>query len=119
MGHVLISNFCGEELTADQKEVRDEMIEDLWNHMNDVNSYVRSKVLQISNELKHHDAVPLAWIIRFIKTAIERLDDKTATVRKNAISQLRAYLESNPFGWKVWVVYIIVLLLRNRTRMWE
>lgn len=101
MGHVLTENFCGEDLSSEQKEIRDEMIEDLWNHMSDVNSYVRSKVLQIANELKHRDAVPLAWIIRIINAAIERLEDKTATVRKNAISLLRSYLESNPFGWKV------------------
>lgn len=101
MGNVLITNFCGEDLSNDQKEVRDEMIEDLWNHMSDVSSYVRSKVLHVGNELKQRDAVPLAWILRFITTAIERLDDKTATVRKHAIALLRSYLESNPFGWKV------------------
>lgn len=102
MGHVLTENFCGEDLSSEQKEIRDEMIEDIWNHMSDVNSYVRSKVLQIANELKHREAVPLAWIIRIINAAIERLEDKTATVRKNAISLLRSYLESNPFGWMVW-----------------
>lgn len=107
MGNVLISNFCGEDLSIDQKEVRDEMIEDLWNHMSDVNSYVRSKVLQTCNELKQRDAVPLAWIVRFINTAIERLEDKTATVRKNAIALLRSYLESNPFGWKVSYIHSI------------
>lgn len=101
MSNVLVKNFTGEDLNAEQKEIRDEMLEDLWEHMNDVSSYVRSKVLQIWNDLKNRDAVPLAWMIRIIQTAVERLEDKTATVRKNAITLLKSYLESNPFAAKV------------------
>lgn len=93
--------MSGEDLNDEQKVLRDECLEDLWNHMNDISSYVRSKVLHIWNDLKVRDAVPLAWILRIVKRAIERLEDKTATVRKNAITLLRSFLESNPFSAKV------------------
>lgn len=101
MNIVIINHLSREALNDDQKTLRDECLEDLWNHMNDVSSYVRSKVLHIWNELKNRDAVPLSWILRVLTRAIERLEDKTATVRKNAITLLRSCLESNPFAAKV------------------
>lgn len=96
-----MNHLSGEDLNDDQRALRDECLEDLWNHMNDVNSYVRSKVLHIWNELKARDAVPLAWMLRIVTRAIERLEDKTASVRKNAITLLKSFLESNPFSAKV------------------
>lgn len=101
MAIVIVNHLSGEDLNEDQKNLRDDCLEDLLNHMNDVNSFVRSKVLQIWNELKARNAVPLAWILRIVTRAIERLNDKTATVRKNAITLLRSFLESNPFSSKV------------------
>lgn len=101
MNIVIINQLSGEDLTDDQRVLRDECLEDLWNHMNDISSYVRSKVLHIWNELKTRDAVPLAWMLRIVTRAIERLEDKTATVRKNSITLLKSFLESNPFSAKV------------------
>ena len=101
MNIVIINHLSGEDLNDEQKLLRDECLEDLLNHVNDISSYVRSKVLHIWNDLKTREAVPLAWILRIVKKAIERLEDKTATVRKNAITLLRSFLESNPFSAKV------------------
>lgn len=101
MSTVIVHHLSGEDLNEEQKTLRDECLEDLWNHMNDISSYVRSKVLQIWNELKSRDAVPLAWILRIVVRAIERLEDKTAMVRKNSITLLKSFLESNPFSAKV------------------
>lgn len=96
-----MNHLSGEDMNDEQRTLRDECMEDLWNHMNDVSSYVRSKVLHIWNDLKNRDGVPLAWILRILIRAIERLEDKTATVRKNAITLLKSFLESNPFSAKV------------------
>lgn len=96
-----MKQLSGEDLDDDQKTLRDECLEDLWTHMNDINSYVRSKVLYIWNDLKNQHAVPLDWILRIVTRAVERLQDKTSTVRKNAITLLRSFLESNPFSSKV------------------
>lgn len=101
MNTMIVNHLNGEELTEDLRTLRDECLEDLFNHMNDVSSYVRSKVLQIWNDLKNKNAVPLAWIYPVVNQAVERLEDKTTTVRKNAIILLRSYLESNPFSSKV------------------
>lgn len=98
---MIVNHLNGEELTEDLRTLRDECLEDLLNHMNDVSSYVRSKVLQIWNDLKNKNAVPLTWIYPVVNRAVERLEDKTTTVRKNAIILLRSYLESNPFSSKV------------------
>lgn len=101
MNTMIVNHLCGEDLNEEQRELREEYLEDLFNHMNDISSYVRSKVIQIWNDLKNKNAVPLTWIYRVVNRAVERLDDKTATVRKNAIILLRSYLESNPFSSKV------------------
>lgn len=101
MSNFIVNHLSGENLDDEQKTLRDDCMEDLWNHMNDISSYVRSKVLQIWNDLKSRNAVPLDWTLRIVTRAIERLDDKTTTVRKNAITLLRLFLESNPFSAKV------------------
>lgn len=101
MNSMICNHLCGEELTDELRTLRDECLEDLWNHMNDISSYVRSKVLLIWNDLKNKNAVPLSWIHPVVSRAVERLEDKTATVRKNAVILLRSYLESNPFSSKV------------------
>lgn len=101
MNIVITNHLSGETLNDDQRTLRDECLEDLWNHMNDVSSYVRSKVLHIWNDMKNRDAVPLSWILRVLTRVIERLEDKTATVRKNSITLLKSMLESNPFASKV------------------
>lgn len=101
MNIIIVNHLSGEDLNEEQRTLRDECLEDLWTHMNDANSYARSKVLQMLNDLKHRDAVPLAWILRIVTRAVERLEDKTATVRKNAVTLLKSFLESNPFSAKV------------------
>lgn len=101
MDIIIVNHLSGEDLNEEQRTLRDECLEDLWTHMNDASSYARSKVLHILNDMKHRDAVPLAWILRIVIRAVERLEDKTATVRKNAVTLLKSFLESNPFSAKV------------------
>lgn len=101
MGNIIKRDLTHESLEKEQKELRDYFLQDLLNHLDDVNSYVRSKVLHIWNEMKVENAVPLAWHIRVLRKAVERLEDKTATVRKNALTLLKSFLETNPFSAKV------------------
>lgn len=107
MSSVIITQLSSEGLNDEQKEMRDEYLEYLHDHLNDVSSYVRSKVLQIWNELEQRNAVPLAWKLKVVIRAVERLEDKTASVRKNAITLLKTVLEANPFASKVKVFYAI------------
>lgn len=101
MNTMIVDHLSGEDLNEEQRTLRDQCLDDLYHHMNDISSYVRSKVLQIWNDLKNKHAVPVAQISRIVSRAIERLEDKTTTVRKNAIVLLRSFLESNPFASKV------------------
>lgn len=101
MGNIIKRDLTHESLEKEQKELRDYFLQDLLNHMEDVNSYVRSKVLHIWNEMKVEGAVPLAWHIRVLRKTVERLEDKTATVRKNSLTLLKSFLETNPFSAKV------------------
>lgn len=102
MGNIIKRDLTHESLEKEQKELRDYFLQDLLNHLEDVNSYVRSKVLYIWNDMKVEGAVPLAWHIRVLRKAVERLEDKTATVRKNALTLLKSFLETNPFSAKVY-----------------
>lgn len=101
MGKIIIRNLSNENLDEEQKELRDEFLDDLLSHIEDVNSYVRSKALQIWNELKVEGAVPLAFHIKILRLAVERLEDRTATVRKNSVTLLKSFLETNPFSSKL------------------
>lgn len=107
MGQVTIRELASEDLTDEQRETRDEFLEDLLQHVNDISSYVRSKVLQIWNEMQTDGAVPLQWQIRVVRAAVERLDDKTALVRKNAVLLLKSFLETNPL--MVNIPFLLVL----------
>ncbi|XP_050089414.1 condensin complex subunit 1 isoform X2 [Anopheles aquasalis] len=104
MGEAIVSELTSEDLTDELKETRDEFLEDLLNHMMDVSAHVRSKVLQIWLQLKERDAVPLSWIHKVLKVAVERLQDKALLVRKQATALIKAFLEHNPFSAKLALV---------------
>lgn len=101
MGNIIQRDLTHESLEKEQKELRDYFLQNLLNHIEDVNSHVRSKVLHIWNEIKLEGAVPLTWYIRVLRKSVERLEDKAATVRKNALALLKSFLETNPFSAKV------------------
>lgn len=101
MGDVITCELSSEELTDELKEIRDDILEDLLNHMEDVSAHVRSKVLQIWNHMKSENAVPLAYQQKVLQIACERLDDRTCLVRKNAVILIKSFLEMNPYAAKV------------------
>lgn len=45
MDIIIVNHLSGEDLNEEQRTLRDECLEDLWTHMNDANSYARSKVI--------------------------------------------------------------------------
>lgn len=113
MGQIIIKELTSEDLTDEQKTTRDEFLDNLLQHMNDISGYVRSKVLQIWNEMKTERAVPLKCQLQVVATAIERLEDKTALVRKNAVALLKSFLETNPFSAKVLSLFAALNLIVN------
>lgn len=101
MSEIIIKKLTSEELNDEHREMRDEFLEDLLNHMQDVSAHVRSKVLQLWSNMKNENAVPLMWQHKVLMVAVERLEDKTSLVRKHAIALIRSFLECNPFSAKV------------------
>jgi condensin complex subunit 1 len=101
MGDVILSELTAEDLNDEFKEIRDEFLEDLLNHIMDVSAHCRSKVLQVWLNLKVNNAVPLSFQYKVLQETVDRLDDKTSVVRKNAIALFKAFLEHNPFSGKL------------------
>lgn len=101
MGEAIIGELTSEELTEDLKEARDEFLENLLLHINDVSAHVRAKVLQIWTHMKEENAVPLSFQHKVLSETVDRLEDKTSSVRKNAVLLIKSFLERNPFAAKL------------------
>lgn len=98
MGDAILSEFTSEDLSEEMKNTRNEFLENLLMHINDISAHVRCKVLQIWNHLKMEQAVPLTYHLNVLSSAIERLEDKTSTVRKHAVQLIKSFLERNLFS---------------------
>uniref|UniRef100_A0A1I8PTP0 Condensin complex subunit 1 n=1 Tax=Stomoxys calcitrans TaxID=35570 RepID=A0A1I8PTP0_STOCA len=101
MGDAIVGELTSEELSEDLKEARNEFLENLLMHINDVSAHVRSKVLQIWHHMKEEQAVPLSFQLKVLSEAVERLEDRTSSVRKHAVQLIKAFLERNPFSAKL------------------
>ncbi|XP_076661535.1 CAP-D2 condensin subunit isoform X2 [Halictus rubicundus] len=101
LGIVVQKALTGEDLTPEQKFQRDECLNNLQDHILDCNAYTRSKVLQVWQRLSCEGAIPLARQKNLLAATTLRLEDKSASVRKQALQLLRALLQSNPYAAKL------------------
>ncbi|XP_076281904.1 condensin complex subunit 1-like isoform X2 [Lasioglossum baleicum] len=101
LGIVVQNALTGDDLTPEQKNQRDECLNNLEVHILDCNAYVRSKVLQVWQRLSCKRAIPLTRLRKLLAATILRLQDKSANVRKQALQLLRALLQSNPYAAKL------------------
>lgn len=101
MGDAIVGELTSEELSEELKEARNEFLENLLMHINDVSAHVRAKVLQIWHHMKEEQAVPLSFQLKVLCEAVDRLDDKTSSVRKHAVQLIKAFLERNPYSAKL------------------
>ncbi|XP_046396855.1 condensin complex subunit 1 [Ischnura elegans] len=93
--------FNGVDLDEAAKASRDSFLDELENHMHDVNAFVRSKVLQYWQRLCREKAIPLTRQHDVLEKAVGRLSDKSNLVRKYSLQLVRAFLEGNPFAVKL------------------
>ncbi|KAK0094256.1 hypothetical protein PV326_011424 [Microctonus aethiopoides] len=100
IGSIILGLLTGENLTKDQKEKRDECLDELEGSMLDANTYVRSKVFQIWQKLCCEGAIPIARIPALLKAVTPHLSEKSATMRKQALQLLRVLLQCNPYNIK-------------------
>ncbi|EDW00942.1 condensin complex subunit 1 [Drosophila grimshawi] len=101
MGDAVVSELTSEDLSDDMKEARDEFLNNLLDHINDISAHVRSKVLHIWHHMKEQHAIPLTYLIKVLREAVCRLEDKSSMVRKSAIQLIKAFLENNPYSGKL------------------
>ncbi|XP_029170808.1 condensin complex subunit 1 [Nylanderia fulva] len=119
LGSVVQKALTGEDLTDEQKELRDECLNNLEDHILDCNAHVRSKVLQMWQRLCCNGAVPLARYGKLLAAIALRLEDKSAIVRKQALQLLRAMLQSNPFAAKLTSVELSDSLEKEKSKLQE
>lgn len=80
------------------KRVRDSMMDMLIERTYDGSSYTRSAVLKTWSTVAEAGAIPLSRFELVAEVAVDRLQDKTAMVRRAAAALLISLLENNPFG---------------------
>lgn len=90
--------MSGEDLDERKRELRDQLLEPLLEHLHDVHSFVRSKTLQLWHKLSLKQAIPLNLQHKVLSMTTGRLNDKTGTVRKNAVQLLIVLMQGNPYG---------------------
>eukprot|EP00934_Nitzschia_sp_Nitz4_P007522 Nitzschia sp. Nitz4//scaffold11_size288233//220686//224851//NITZ4_000804-RA/size288233-snap-gene-0.58-mRNA-1//-1//CDS//3329534164//7512//frame0 len=98
------SEEAGEEAVSSEVAVRPNiektrvtLLEILEVRSHDVSSYTRSAVLKAWISLVQSGAVPIERIHAVTEMTIDRLQDKTVIVRKQALQLLTVLLENNPF----------------------
>jgi hypothetical protein len=87
--------------------VRDSVLNIMVERTHDKNYYTRVAVLKAWSFLLEASAIPVRHINTVCEIAVDRLSDKTAIVRKNAISLLVSLLDNNPFGSDLSIDYFI------------
>ncbi|KAM4684127.1 condensin complex subunit 1 isoform 2-T2 [Amazona ochrocephala] len=101
MAEVLVQVLNGDQLEEAARGTRDQFLTMLQAHVCDINSFVRSRVLQLFTRIVQCKALPLTQFQSVVSLAVERLKDKAVVVVKNAIQLLIAFLSNNPFSCKL------------------
>ncbi|XP_010144591.1 PREDICTED: condensin complex subunit 1, partial [Buceros rhinoceros silvestris] len=101
MAEALVQVLNGDQLEEAARGTRDQFLNMLQAHICDVNSFVRSRVLQLFTRIVQRKALPLTQFQSVVSLAVGRLKDKSVVVVKNAIQLLAAFLSNNPFSCKL------------------
>ncbi|KAL1465177.1 hypothetical protein WDU94_004767 [Cyamophila willieti] len=100
---LLINVYKKEDLSDEAKEQRDEYLSVLLDHMHDVHTFVRTKVLQLFQRLVLEKAIPVAFTLKLLERSIGRLMDKSSNVVKYTVQLLKTMIEANPYAAKLGV----------------
>ncbi|XP_059692144.1 condensin complex subunit 1 [Gavia stellata] len=101
MAEVLVQVLNGDQLEEAARGTRDQFLNMLQAHVCDINSFVRSRVLQLFTRIVQCKALPLTQFQSVVSLTVGRLKDKSVVVVKNAIQLLAAFLSNNPFSCKL------------------
>ncbi|XP_064447724.1 condensin complex subunit 1 isoform X3 [Mirounga angustirostris] len=101
MAEMVLQVLNGDQLGGAARDTRDQFLDTLQAHGHDVNSFVRSRVLQLFTRIVQQKALPLTRFQAVVALAVGRLADKSVLVCKNAIQLLASFLANNPFSCKL------------------
>ncbi|XP_058414929.1 condensin complex subunit 1 isoform X1 [Diceros bicornis minor] len=101
MAEMVLQVLKGDQLEEAARDTRDQFLDTLQAHGHDVNSFVRSRVLQLFTRIVQQKALPLTRFQAVVALAVGRLADKSVLVCKNAIQLLASFLANNPFSCKL------------------
>ncbi|KAM4703298.1 condensin complex subunit 1 [Rhinophrynus dorsalis] len=101
MGEMIVRVLSGDQMEEAERNTRDHFLDTLQEHIHDVNTYVRSCVLQVYNRIVQEKALPLTRFKSVVTLVVGRLFDKSVNVCKNAIQLLASFLANNPFTCKL------------------
>uniref|UniRef100_H0VCG3 Condensin complex subunit 1 n=1 Tax=Cavia porcellus TaxID=10141 RepID=H0VCG3_CAVPO len=101
MAEMVLQVLHGDHLEEAARETRDQFLDTLQAHGYDVNSFVRSRVLQLFTRIVQQKVLPLTRFQSVVALAVGRLADKSVLVCKNAIQLLASFLANNPFSSKL------------------
>lgn len=94
-------NSIVEDVTRNLSQLtrtRDSLLDLIVERTHDVNHFTRAAVLKVWISLVETQSVPVRRIGTVGEIAVDRIFDKTAVVRKNAVALLTSILENNPFA---------------------
>ncbi|XP_077025908.1 condensin complex subunit 1 isoform X2 [Tamandua tetradactyla] len=101
MAEMVLQVLNGDQLEEAARDTRDQFLDTLQAHGHDINSFVRSRVLQLFTRIVQQKALPLTRFQAVVSLAVGRLADKSVLVCKNAIQLLASFLANNPFSCKL------------------
>ncbi|XP_075408284.1 condensin complex subunit 1-like isoform X2 [Tenrec ecaudatus] len=101
MAEMVVQVLNSDQLEDTARDTRDQFLDTLQAHGHDVNSFVRSRVLQLFTRIVQQKALPLTRFQTVVALAVGRLADKSVLVCKNAIQLLASFLANNPFSCKL------------------
>nr|AAD15962.1 pEg7 [Xenopus laevis] len=119
MGEMVVRVLSGDQLEEAEKSTRDQFLDTLQEHLHDVNTYVRSCVIQIYSRIVQEKALPLSRFQSVVTLVVGRLFDKSVNVCKNAIQLLASFLANNPFTCKLSSVDLKVPLEKETKKLKE
>lgn len=101
LGEILVRVLCGDGLDDAGKADRDRFFDTLQEHLHDINSHVRARVIQVFARIVNSKALPLCRYSEVMKLTVGRLMDKSINVVKSAIQLLAAFIAHNPYSCKL------------------
>ena len=100
MGEIVVKVLDEASTNADlkMKQMRNELLDTLCEHIHDSNAIARSKSLQIWRKIADENCMPLQYQNEIMRRCVGRMQDVASTVRKSAFQLLCDLIKKNPYG---------------------